>query len=246
LASTIHDPEKRLEHLIKEVGEELRTQFRTSLVVYTPKTHHDEVSQLKELGCKTYKADETIANTYQIALEQACKPRTRILYCDLDRALHWMKAYPSELARIIKTPMENDFVLLGRTKRAFYTHPETQTLTEGIGNKITSKLLDFTDTRDVLGTTWLLTPDLAKQVLEIESSNQYGFYAEWPITLWRSAQRPKYVEAEGLEWETPDRFGAEIKAQGFKKWKLNFQTAFEWRKRTEMLRGFIESSLKYT
>ena len=103
-------------------------------------------------------------------------------------------------------------------------------------------LLGFQEIRDVLGTTWILTPALAKKVIELKPMNQFGFYAEWPITLWRSAQRLKYVEAEGLEWETPDRYQEEIKAQGFEKWKRNLQTASEWKKRSEMLRDFIEYS----
>lgn len=244
-ASTIHDPKKQLKHLIEEVGEKLRTPFSTASVVYTPKTHPDEVAQLEEIGYQTFKADETVINTYQVALKQACDSKTsNILYSDLDRALHWMKTYPDEILKFIQTPIKNDFILFGRTKRAFNTHPETQTLTEGIGNKITSKLLDFPDTRDVLGTTWLLTPALAKQVLEKEPGNQYGFYIEWPITFWRSAMNPRYIEVEGLEWETPDRYKEEIKKQGLEQWKKDYQTHDEWIKRTHMLEDFIDSSLK--
>jgi len=67
------------------------------------------------------------------------------------------------------------------------------------------KLLVLQETRDVLGTTRILTPALAKKVIELKPMNQYGFYAKWPITLWRSARNPLYLECEGLEWETPDR-----------------------------------------
>jgi neutral trehalase len=63
------------------------------------------------------------------------------------------------------------------------------------------------------------------------------------MTLWRSARNPLYIEVEGLEWETLDRYRDEIKTQGIEKWKQDFQTASEWRRRTEMLRDFIESSL---
>ena len=140
-------------------------------------------------------------------------------------------------------PGEADFTLVGRTRRALDTHLMTQALTEGIGNTLTSKMLSFPETRDVLGTTWILTPDLAKIALELAPRNQYGFYAEWPVTLWRSAENPLYVECEGLEWETPDRYMREIQAEGYEEWRKRFQTAAEWKKRTEMLRDFIESSL---
>jgi len=48
----------------------------------------------------------------------------------------------------------------------------------------------------------------------LKQMNQFGFYVEWPITLWRSARNPMYLKCEGLEWETPDRYVTEIKALG--------------------------------
>ena len=46
--STIHDPENRLGYLIKEVGGSLRDLFDSASVTYTPKTHHDTVTILKD------------------------------------------------------------------------------------------------------------------------------------------------------------------------------------------------------
>ena len=77
-----------------------------------------------------------------------------------------MRSYPEELKQIAETTPENDLVLIGRTKRAFETHPETQKLTEGIGNMVSSKILGFNNTHDILGTTWIMTPQLAKMILE--------------------------------------------------------------------------------
>ncbi len=114
--------------------------------------------------------------------------------------------------------------------------------TEGIGNIVASKVLGFTETKDVLGTTWLLTPKLANLIINRKTTNTFGFYTDWPITLWRSATVPFYLECEGLEWETPDRYREEIPTLGYDNWKANFQTAKEWKKRTEMLADFIQSS----
>ena len=220
--------------------------FDSASVAYTPKTHHDTVTLLKDNRYSAFKAEDTVISSYQTALTTSIRSNVdRIFYCDLDRALHWIKAYPNELRTLAESFTQNDFVLIGRTKRAFETHPETQTLTEGIGNTLTSKVLGFPETRDILGTTWILTPTLAKKVIELKQMNQFSFYAEWPITLWRSARRPKYVESEGLEWETPDRYPEEIRAQGLDEWRRSFQTDQEWRKRTEMLRDFIDSTLNH-
>ncbi len=123
------------------------------------------------------------------------------------------------------------------------THPETQVMTEKIGNIVASKTLGFAETRDILGTTWILTPEMASLILKRESLNKFGFYTEWPMTLWRSAKKPIYIEREGLEWETPDRYQDEIRSQGYEKWSADYQTVQEWRKRMGMLKDFIESSL---
>jgi hypothetical protein len=220
--------------------------FDSASVAYTPKTHHDTVTLLKDNGYSAFKAKDTVISSYQTALTASTRSNVdRIFYCDLDRALHWIKTYPNELRTLAEPSPPNDFVLIGRTKRAFETHPETQTLTEGVGNTLTSKVLGFQETRDILGTTWILTPSSAKKILKMKPSNRYGFYAEWPIFLWKTAQNPAYVESEGLEWETPDRYQEEIKAKGFDEWRRSFQTASEWRKRTEMLRDFVDSSTRY-
>jgi len=212
-------------------------------MAYTPKTHPKTVSLLKERGYRTFKAEDTVVSCYQTSLSQSLEPITGdIFYCDLDRALHWIRNYPKEFEALIEPSNHADFTLIGRTKRAFETHPETQTLTEGIGNIVASNVLGFSKTRDVLGTTWILTPVLAKKVTERKPMNQYGFYAEWPITLWRSAQRPKYVEADGLEWETPDRYQQEITQAGYDAWKDNYQNMQEWKKRNLMLRDMIEAT----
>lgn len=204
------------------------------------------VSQLRERGYSTFRAEDSVISSYQTALNRALTPNVdSLLYCDLDRALHWIKSNPQELETLATANYKNDLVLIGRTRRAFETHPETQTMTESIGNTVASQVLGFTKPQDVLGATWILTPALARKILNLKPSNRYGFYTDWPITLWRSAQNPFYIEREGLEWETPDRYTKEIKTQGYNNWKIAFQTASEWRKRTEMLSDFIDSSMKY-
>jgi hypothetical protein len=201
-------------------------------------------ARAKVRGYSTLKANKTVVGCYQSAITQAFRSGAdNIFYCDLDRALHWVKTYPSELGTLAESSIKNDFILIGRTTRAFDTHPETQTLTESIGNKVASGVISLTETRDILGTTWIITPALAKLVLEIVPSNRYGFFIEWPLTLWRSARNPNYIEVEGLEWETPDRYKEEIKVEGLEYWMKRFQTTSEWRRRSVMLRDFIDSAL---
>lgn len=246
-ASTIHDPENRLDWLIDEVGLSLRGLFNSAIVSYTPKTHLNTVNLLIEKGYSVYEANDTVLNCYQMSLRNSLDSNVDVIfYCDLDRALHWIKYFPEEINTIIKKMVtQDDFILLGRTRRAFETHPDTQSSTEGIANLIVSKILGFTNTRDVLSATWILNASHVGTILKFKSENRFGFYAEWPIILWRVANHPNYIEVEGLEWETPDRYTNEIGNKGFEDWKRSYQTQSEWRKRCEMLRDFIDSSLKY-
>lgn len=121
--------------------------------------HPKTFSLLEERGYPTFKAKDTVVSCYQTSLSQSLESKSGdIFYCDLDRALHWIRNYPKEFETLGESPLHADFVLIGRTKRAFDTHSETQTLTEGIGNTLASKVLGFPETRDVLGTTWIMKP----------------------------------------------------------------------------------------
>jgi len=224
------------------MGEQLRCLFISAYVAYTPRTQPQLIKRLQSEGYGTIKAGSTVVSAYQAALRRPLNDEDNILYCDFDRALHWIKNYPDELKALAQSPLDNDYILIGRTSRAFLTHPETQVTTERIGNIVASKTLGFTETRDILGTTWIMTPEMASMILRREAVNKFGFYTDWPMTLWRSAKKPLYLEREGLEWETPDRYQDEIRSQGYEKWRTGYQTAQEWRKRVEMLKDFIESS----
>src|SRR5688572_32721375 len=46
-----------------------------------------------------------------------------ILFCDFDRVLHWAECYPVELAGVAVDLAAHDFTVLGRTTRAFESHP---------------------------------------------------------------------------------------------------------------------------
>ena len=67
-----------------------------------------------------------------------------------------------------------------------------------------------------------------------------GFYAARPVFLWSWAETKHYVEVEGLEWETPDRFRAEIAELGYDAWLDQFQSPAEWRRRVACMNDCLE------
>ena len=71
--------------------------------------------------------------TVELALRGTCD---FVMYCDFDRALHWAEYYPQELREVVRTITACDFTVLGRTPRAFATHPRIQRDTEAIINHV--------------------------------------------------------------------------------------------------------------
>jgi len=241
LASTLHDPQNRLESLIKEQTPKLEELFHEKIVTLSSSTSRETLQTLQKLGYEASYGDKSVASTYVIALRRATEKNAEpIFYCDFDRLLHWASCYPEELEAATQEST-HDFTLFGRTKRAMLTHPETQILTETTVNILASKILGFRETRDVLGTTWMLKAQQAEALIGVEISNQYGFYTDWPIRLWSKSANPAYIEVEGLEWETPDRYRQEIAEAGYVSWRESYQNVQEWRKRNLMLRGMIEA-----
>ena len=54
--------------------------------------------------------------------------------------------------------------------------------------------------------------------------------------LWKMAPTKTYVEVEGLEYETPDRFIIEIQKWGYKSWLNHINTPTEWQRRVNIVR----------
>ena len=71
-------------------------------------------------------------------------PGSFIIYCDFDRILHWMEYHPEELQRVTQQITPFDFTILGRTPRAFATHPRIHRDTEAIINHVFERVADRT------------------------------------------------------------------------------------------------------
>lgn len=246
LTSTFHDSDNRLKESIVRYGSIVKEIFQSAYIVVTPSTDQQIIDALNALGFRILIGSKTIIGTYKKALKSALTSNFEcIFYCDFDRILHWASTYPKELMEISNSYFDHDFLLIGRTGRAFQTHPETQAITEGIANQLASKIIGFNENRDIISTCWRAKSRLVKKLLQLPAENTYGFYCEWPIVAWRNALNPFYIKVEGLEWETPDRYKEEIKEKGYERWLQEFQTPDEWKKRSKVLGDSIESVSKY-
>ena len=120
---------------------------------------------------------------------------------DMDRVLHWARYYPSELREIVGIIPRYGFLIIGRTKRAFRTHPSNQTETETIANKVFS--LIYGREVDITSASRGVSRESAEIILRHSQGRFFDTDSEWPtILLCKSNIEIGYVEAEGLEWET--------------------------------------------
>jgi len=243
LASTIHDPEARLLSEIFEVSS-LRLDDESVVVAYSPQTHSGITELLEDYGYLLVEGGESVVSVYRAALGRSLQEGPgHVFYCDLDRLLHWSKTFPMELAETRKKALAYDFLMVGRTRRAFATHPPTQTLTEEVANLVASKVAGASSVMDFISVCWGLSAPLVECLLSRPEINAHGFFCGWPVATWGMAVRRGYVEVDGLEWETPDRYEAEISRLGYNAWVKSFMSSCEWERRSVILRDVVKSLL---
>ncbi len=247
LVSTYHDPLFRLEEVIKQSLPFLKTHFKKIFICYTPLTSSNAVEFLKKNNITAQISPNlTQVDTYNTSLKLALEHEqyssdTKLLSIDFDRVVHWIMHYPNELLNVLHQSSQFDFVHLARTPRAFNTHPKTQRATEQIINDLCSAVIGFKEKSiDMVSVCFLMTPSLAKELLQITHHSPSGIYYTWPIYLWKKSSTPKYVEVEGLEWETPDQYQPEIIKQGHEQWLKRFQSFDEWNKRVQFIKDCVE------
>jgi hypothetical protein len=155
------------------------------------------------------------------ALVEAGPDHAAYFSCDMDRWLHWATVWPEELqslpARVARLGAGNRvpplYVCLGRTARAFRTHPAAQRLPETATNRALS-LAAGRPLDAVSGAAWL-TPEAAAVILAESREATAATDLEWPALILRhDPARLRGLRCEGLEWETPDFHAAEIAAAG--------------------------------
>jgi len=113
------------------------------IVLHSPDGGERTAALLGDAGVQVLlqRTDDTGVDTLGLARHEALRAArdaaaSSIHLCDWDRVLHWAEAFPDELRSIVGQIGRNDFLILGRTARAFATHPRVQRDTEGIVNHV--------------------------------------------------------------------------------------------------------------
>ena len=255
LAITFHDPEGRMRDQIERALPTLGRIFATIVVQASPTANQSCLDRFAAAGARIAREDDprsdevrrtsqgrraTVANAIET-------DAPFLMYCDGDRVLHWVERYPEELAAVVRHLPEKDFTILGRTPRAFDSHPRIQRDTEAIINHVFGV---------VTGRSWDVTAaarGMSRRTAEaiVAHCPDGGIATDvvWPLHLLHAGGFTLgYVATEGLEFETGDRYPDQIAAAGgYDRWLAQLDAdPRRWAHRLDAARIEVEAMVPFT
>jgi len=245
LVSVLHDPHGRQLLAAKKHVDKLRHLYPQLAVVATTETSSDILKNLRQQGvflqvtegCEIgLKRREALAFGLQVGAPY-------VHYCDFDRILHWIGTYPGELDEIFREIVKHGFVIIGRTQRAFETHPRVQQEMERITNHVCSLALERRV--DVTSGSCAASRETAELILSHSRAVTNATDTEWPmiVSLFSDATIG-FLQVEGLEFETLDYYQEEIRSAGSpERWlQLTYESSIEmWYARMKLALESIEA-----
>ncbi len=252
LAVTVHEPDERLVGLSKALLPALTARYAAVVAYCSRETRPALLDLFRRHGVATH-VDSQTAGIHRIGEVRREAVRAGLLagtshlqLCDFDRALHWAAHYPQELEEVIADITRYDLLVLGRTERAWATHPPYQAETEPLFNRVFALVTGLP--WDVGAGSRGLSRRAAETLLEISQERTVGVDAEWPLLLLqRDGFHLGYRPCEGLEFETADRFGPEIEAAGgYSRWEEQMSAdPHRWVFRLQVALHIAEAILRY-
>ncbi|MBC8099866.1 MAG: hypothetical protein H7Y11_10520 [Armatimonadetes bacterium] len=174
---------------------------------------------------------------------------THVHYVDMDRLVRWVELRPDELKQLVERVQMVDSLVIGRTPAAYQTHARTLIETEALPNMVFSQYLGRQ--MDFAAGSRGLSRRAAELVLSHTSeANSLALDVGWAVLVHRAGMTWDYVEVNGLDWETADRF-REIAADSAAQRALAAEEDADirnWSHRVwvskEILRGGLEAMLQ--
>jgi hypothetical protein len=237
------NPRGELPRLIR-----LTPQIRALYVDLAVSVPHDDLTpelarELESLGARVapfvgWSGRHTVI---RLALDM---PGAHLHYVDLDRLLRWLETRPHDLAACVDRIGESDCLIIGRTQAAYDTHPRSMIETEQTANLVFSHW--FGQPADTCAGSKGFSRAAAQFILaHSPNDNSLRMDAEWPILLRRAGFALDYTEADGLDWETADRYlprAADHEAQKLLASRVD-QDPDHWRLRVRVARDIVQFGL---
>ena len=261
LTMVYHDPAGRMLDQLARTLPAITSIFADVIVQASASANQQGVRWLRDAGAQVFPARLSsapngphradgigIGRLRREVVRLACQhtAASHALYCDADRVLHWAEFYPAEFRAASEAVQQFDFTVLGRTPRAFESHPRTQRDTEVIINRLFGQVsgLPWNDvTSGARGVSRAAVEAIVANVEDDELSTDIS----WTMYVQQNtAWSIGYIEADGLEFETADRFADEVSAIGYAAWLARLENdPHEWAFRFDLARVEIEALLPY-
>ncbi len=256
LAVAHHDPEGRLYDQMARMLPHLSQFYCHITAIVTPAIFHATRDLLQQAGVTIYHPEtplptgvEHLGRARFLAVEKGlhnAPEATHVHYCDFDRVLHWAEFHGAELRRVLAACTRADFTVLGRTPRAFASHPRVQRDTEALINH-TFGLASGHDWDVTAGSRGVSRR--AADRLAACGDDTIGVDCSWPLFLQQHDDlQMHYIPTEGLEFETLDRYGDQIaELGGADAWiaRMDGDVAI-WLHRLELTRIEVASVVAYS
>lgn len=143
-------------------------------------------------------------------------------YCDFDRILTWIDNYYLELIDIVNSVHNHNYLILGRTPRAFNTHPIEWIETEKITNKIFS--IETGLNADITAGSCGFSRECGKCISE--NSQDKMTDGEWPMIVYKIMKKNlSYKAVEGLEY-IEDVNGYSKSVEDSYKWYIRLKLSY--------------------
>ena len=243
LAAALHDARGALREDVERFLPRLQALYRSIAVATSPPTDGRLTALLAAAGVHagTPAANER-GPLYRLALRQALATGApRIHYIDFDRALHWLRRAPRELAAVVRVGRRYPAVIVGRTEKAHRSHHLPLYATEVVANRLLAARLGLTGRIDLLVPSFIMTDTLVRQLVTRSRARGEAIYGEWAALVVQLGRDVAYVECRGLDWETPDRHRRSVRRVGLPAWRNRWSSPAEWDLRidmaSEILRG---------
>lgn len=240
LAVTVHDPDGRWLERFDPGLKEVSAYYTAKAAACTQATGVDTVSALQEAGFRVHISPEGRTGQARrdamgtLLLDDSFD---LVHYADLDRLLHWHYAFPEELRATLNSEPASHYVALGRTERAWETHPQIQILAEKLTNQAFAAALGIEGETDLVAGSALFSRQGAETVVRLSIELTGATDLEWPALILRELGNfPEFRQVDGLEFETPDYFAPEIEAAGsVQEWiKKTYSRPEVWATRTKL------------
>ncbi|MEB6213377.1 hypothetical protein [Enterococcus casseliflavus] len=204
LISTVHDPHMKLINdinrstpIINEIFDEIYiciSDETNEMVTDIFTNNYSNVKVIRKQG-----AADARRNVLKFAISET-KLSQQIMYCDFDRVITWIKLYPEELFEVISkfnSNFDKDYIVVGRTEKAFDTHPSSWKYTEIITNKM-SALAFGIENLDITAGASIFTLNAGKHIAMLSKHSHTD--CEWPKIIYDGSGIIGEIKVDGLSY----------------------------------------------